>query len=307
MKGKTLSDVSDSFNLFQSSVNDQVSKQIDDALSQKLEFIETLAKKGSTLTIKVRNKITTMEGVRHKQFVDLVTIAAAGLPTMIVGPAGTGKTHAAEQVAQALERSFHAMSVGAQTSKADIVGYMSATGQYVTTEFRKAFENGGIFLMDEIDAGNANVIIQVNAALSNGYCAFPDGMVRRHDDFLFLASANTFGDGASRQYVGRNQLDAATLDRFVTLTWDIDEDLEEIMAGGTADGKKWLKAVRGVREWANKNVERVIVSPRAVERGATLLAAGLPYTKVIDRALLGSFPSDKRTEALRVAKQSWSS
>src|SRR5215217_6156820 len=95
--------------------------------------------------------------------------------------------------------------------------------------------------MDEIDAGNANVIIQVNAALSNGYCSFPDGMVQRHDDFIFLASANTFGDGASRQYVGRNQLDAATLDRFTTLVWEIDEELEEIMAGGSADGKKWLR------------------------------------------------------------------
>jgi len=307
MKGKVLSEIEEGFNLFLGSVEQQTGDRIDKAINEKFEFIETLAKKGTSLTVKVRNKVAVMKGVRHKQFTDLLAIAAVGLPTMIVGPAGTGKTHAAAQVAEALDRKFYAMSVGAQTSKADIIGYMSATGDYVTTAFRKAFEEGGIFLMDEIDAGNANVIIQVNAALSNGYCSFPDGMVQRHDDFIFLASANTFGDGASRQYVGRNQLDAATLDRFTTLVWEIDEELEEIMAGGSADGKKWLKAVREVRSWASKNVERVIVSPRAVERGAALLGAGLPYTKVIDRALLGSFPADKRSEALTAAKRGWNS
>lgn len=299
------SQIEDSMGGLIASVRDEVSKEIAQQVESEFDFIKRLATKGTTLTVKVRNKLTKMEGIRHKQFSDLLHIVGAGLPTLIVGPAGTGKTHAAEQVAEALEMKFYAMSVGAQTSKADIVGYMSASGTYVRTAFREAFENGGVFLMDEIDAGNANVIIQVNAALSNGYCSFPDGMVQKSDKFVFLASANTFGDGASRQYVGRNQLDAATLDRFVFLEWIIDPDLEEILAGSTADGKKWLNAVRATRDWANKNVERVIVSPRAVERGAALLAGGMPYTKVIERAILGAFPADKRKEAASVARAAW--
>jgi hypothetical protein len=32
--------------------------------------------------------------------------------------------------------------------------------------------------------------------------------------FVCIAAANTFGTGADRQYVGRNQLDESTLDRF---------------------------------------------------------------------------------------------
>jgi len=288
-----------------SALNEDIDTKITLAVDEKTAALQKMISKGTSLTVKVRNKITKLEGARHKQFEQLLIIAAQKLPTLVVGPAGTGKTHAAAQVAEALERDFYTMSVGAQTSKADIIGYMSANGTYVGTHFREAYENGGVFLMDEIDAGNANVIIQVNAALSNGLCSFPDKMVKRHEDFIFLASANTFGDGASRQYVGRNQLDAATLDRFVFLEWKIDEDLEEVMAGGTSDGKKWLQVVRGLREWAAKNAERTIVSPRATERGVALLGAGMPYTKVIDHAVLGAFPADKRKEAMSQARNAW--
>jgi len=83
-------------------------------------------------------------------------------------------------VADALSLSFHAISVGSQTSKSDLAGYMTATGEYVRTQFREAYENGGLFLLDEADAGNSNVLILLNAALSNGKMAFPDGMVDAH-------------------------------------------------------------------------------------------------------------------------------
>ena len=49
---------------------------------------------------------------------------------------------------------------------------------------------------------------------------------------MILAAANTWGRGGDQQYVGRNQLDAATLDRFVlsTLHVDYDTDLERDIA-----------------------------------------------------------------------------
>jgi cobaltochelatase CobS len=286
-------------------LENDVQKKINSTVEQQIGWIKKIAEKGSVLTVNVRNKSQKLEGLKHKQLINLVTIVAQKLPTIIVGPAGTGKTHAGEQAATALGINFYAMSVGAQTSKSDIIGYMSANGTYVPTLFRKAYEEGGLFMMDEIDAGNANVLIQINAALSNNYCAFPDKMVKRSEDFVFVGTANTFGDGASRQYVGRNQLDAATLDRFVYLQWDIDNELEELLAGNTSDGKKWLRVVRDVRKWANSNVERVIVSPRATERGVKLLRASMPYSQVTDAALLGSFPQDKRTEAKTIADRAW--
>lgn len=282
-------------------IKEHLEKRVDDGVDTKLKEIKELAKKNQKLEVKVGDKVNEVEGLKHKQLEQLITYAAMRLSPLLVGMAGTGKTHAGEQVAKALGLPFYSMSVGAQTSKSDIIGYMSASGEYVTTHFRTAYEHGGVFLMDEIDAGNANVLIQINAALSNGLCAFPDMMVQRHEDFVFIASANTYGNGANRQYVGRNQLDAATLDRFAVVDWLIDDDLEESLAVGL-NGKAWYMAVRAARDFvAEKNI-RALISPRATQKGSRLLDVGQPLDEVIDATLLASVPDDKRGDVKQVAK-----
>lgn len=247
-----------------------------------------------------------LKGVQHSQFENLLKVVGANLPVLLVGPAGTGKTYAAEAVAEAFALSFHSIAVGSQTSKSDLQGYLDANHNYVRTQFREAYEHGGMFLLDEADAGNSNVLILLNAALSNGYMAFPDGMVRKHDDFRMVATANTYGHGASRQYVGRNQLDAATLDRFVTISWDIDDKVESNLAGTTDIGKKWLAVVRAVRKKAIDELElRVVISPRATQRGAILLATGMSFDEVLPIALTGNMPASEREGLVNVAKAVW--
>lgn len=274
--------------------------RIDTKVNQELQELKALAKAHQKLEVKTGDKTSVIKGLKHKQLEQLITYAALRLSPLLVGMAGTGKTHAAEQVAEALSLNFYSMSVGAQTSKSDIIGYMSASGNYVTTHFRKAYEEGGVFLMDEIDAGNANVLIQVNAALSNGLCAFPDKMVKRHKDFVFVASANTFGNGANRQYVGRNQLDAATLDRFAVIEWLIDDKLEESLAMGL-NGKAWYMAVRAARDYILEHNIRALVTPRATQKGCLLLDAGQNVDEVIEATMLGSVPEDKKPDVKSVA------
>lgn len=265
-----------------------------------------LAESVRVIEIKTPKATKKLKGVQHNQFENLLTVVNAGQPILMVGPAGTGKTHAAEIVAEALNLSFHSISVGSQTSKSDLQGYMDGGGTYRATQFRAAYENGGVFLLDEADAGNSNVLILLNAALSNGYMAFPDGMVKAHQDFRLIATANTFGHGASRQYVGRNQLDAATLDRFVVIPWDIDERVETNMAGTTEDGKKWLSVVRAVRKRVVDELElRTVVSPRATLRGALLLSAGMSFDDVLRIALLANISSEYQSELEGLARAAW--
>jgi cobaltochelatase CobS len=247
-----------------------------------------------------------LKGVQHNQLENLLEIVGSGLAVLLVGPAGTGKSHAAETVADALNLAFYMISVGSQTSKSDLMGYMTANGGYVRTQFREAYENGGVFLLDEADAGNSNVLILLNAALSNGHMAFPDKMVKAHPNFRMIAAATTFGNGASRQYVGRNQLDAATLDRFCTLSWDIDDKIEASMAGTKPEGKKWLSVVRTVRKRVTDELElRIVISPRATLRGATLLEAGIPFEEVLKIALTGNIPDSSRKEIENLARATW--
>lgn len=278
----------------------KLEEKIEHEVDGELKELRDKVHQSQKLEIKVGEKVGEVEGLKHKQLEQLITYCALRLSPLLVGMAGTGKTFAGEQVAEALGLDFYTISVGAQTSKSDIIGYMDASGKYVTTHFRKAYEEGGVFLMDEIDAGNSNVLIQINAALSNGLCSFPDAMVKKHDDFVFIASANTYGNGANRQYVGRNQLDAATLDRFAVIDWLVDDKLEEQLAIGKY-GKAWYKAVRATRDYVSEKGIRALVTPRATQKGSRLLDVGQDLHEVINATLLASVPEDKRDDVTKVA------
>lgn len=285
---------------------ESLSEKLDTSTKTLTAELMELANKARPIEIVKGDKKTEIKGVVHEQFDNLVKIVGANQPVLLVGPAGTGKSHAGELVAKAYDLKFHAISVGSQTSKSDLIGYMTATGEYVRTQFREAYEHGGLFLLDEADAGNSNVLILLNAALSNGHMAFPDGMVEAHSDFRMIATANTYGNGASRQYVGRNQLDAATLDRFAVLDWNIDDRIEQALAGTSAEGKRWLKTVRAVRKKVVEELElRVVISPRATQRGAKLLAAGIPFDDVLKIALTGNIPASSQAEVENTARAAW--
>lgn len=279
-------------------------KEFDSFKSDLLE----IAKQVRPIEIRTENSSTPLTGVQHNKFELLLRVIAAKLPVFMVGPAGTGKTAGAEHAAKALGLDFYAMSVGSQTSKSDIFGYKDANGVFHETAFYKAYKDGGVFLLDEADAGNANVLVGLNAALSNGYVFFPNGvMTAMHTDFRMVATANTFGNGASRQYVGRNQLDAATLDRFTVVTWDIDDRIEEAIATVSPTfGDRWLRVVRAVRHEAIDKLElRAVVSPRATLRGATLLEAGVTYEDAVQVALIANLPEAEREVLLNLANATW--
>jgi MoxR-like ATPase len=228
------------------------------------------------IKVTVPDGTITSVGIQHKQFEELLAYVSQRENVYLVGPAASGKTQVAENVALALGLEFSSISVCAQTPVSALFGFMNAMGLYVTSEFRKRYELGGIFLCDEFDNGNANTCAALNQATSNGVCAFPDGMIKRHPDFVCIAAGNTYGTGADRQYVGRNQLDGATLDRFVFLDWDYDEDLElEISPDRT-----WTQYVQSVRKAVRTLKVRHIVSMRASIKGGKMLAAGQPLSRI---------------------------
>lgn len=227
------------------------------------------------LEVVTENRRVVLEGRQHAIFEEVLTTLAEGLHVYLVGPAGSGKTTLAEQCAQALSLPFFAKSVGPQTSQSEIFGYMGASGNYVSTCFREAYEKGGLFLIDEIDAGNAQVLTSINAATSNGVCAFPDGMAKKHDNFKCIAAGNTYGRGQDRVYIGRNALDGATLDRFVFLTMDYDEALErDIALSVNPESAAWCDRVVALRRKAESLKARIVISPRATVAGAKLLRTG---------------------------------
>lgn len=223
------------------------------------------------LVIEIGDHMGELPALRHPMTESLLLIVSQDIPAFIVGPAGSGKTTGAHQIAEALGLPFY--MIGAMCGSHEILGFIDAHGRYQTTPWRQAYEHGGVMLLDEIDASDPAALLTANAGIANGHMAFPDQAepVKRHADFRLIAAANTFGTGASREYVGRNQLDAATLNRFAFLTWAYDETLERAIAGND----DWTSFVQSVRKSVEVNKIRHVVSPRQSIMGAKLLAAGM--------------------------------
>lgn len=260
-------------------------------------------------------------GVQHTHFEALLRVIACRVNAWLVGPAGSGKTSAGSAVADALGLKFYAKSVGPQTTESSLLGYTNVTtGEYVTTQLREAYENGGVFLLDEVDAGNPAVLVVINALLANNKASFPDKVVAKHPDFVLLAGANTIGQGADRQYVGRQQIDGATLDRFAFMGWEYDPAIEAMSAGVPLscfdglpkpvarkfhDGKN---ADRLCEEFVRKTTSirialaklgsgvRMIVGHRANENGCKLIRAGWSVSDTLDALVWKGCDRDTRAK-----------
>ena len=179
--------------------------------------------------------VVEVDGLNHRVMPYVIELLAAGVMPYIVGPAGSGKTTMAENCAKALGLDFY--STGAVVQKYELTGFVDATGTYQESAFYKAYKFGGLFLFDELDASSPAAIVAFNAALENGHWACPSGeMVTRHKDFKVIASANTYGGGATLLYVGRNHLDGSTIDRFGFVILDYDWAFMAAVQGVSYDG-----------------------------------------------------------------------
>ena len=96
---------------------------------------------------------------------------------LMVGPAGSGKTTLAKDVAEALGLDFGFISLSAGVTETHLFGRMlpqaDGTWGYVESVFVRIYRNGGVFLLDELDAADANVMVSINAALANGVLCNP--------------------------------------------------------------------------------------------------------------------------------------
>lgn len=226
-------------------------------------------------------------GIFHNKFDMILKVISRNVPLMLVGPAGSGKNHTLEQVAEALEFDFY--FTNAITQEYTLKGFIDANGNFHETEFYKAFTQGGIFFLDEIDASIPEALIVLNAAIANRYFDFPNGRVTAHEDFRVVAAANTVGMGASAEYVGRNQLDAATLDRFVQIQFDYDPEVESKLAYSP----ELYNFITDLRRVIAKNDVRYIVSMRATIN-ASKLADLLSDQELIDNVILKGMDIEDR-------------
>lgn len=226
----------------------------------------------------------------HAMLPHLIQALAAGLHVWIAGPSGSGKTHGAEQAAKALGLTFRLQ--GAMTMAHELTGFVDAGGKYHSTPFVDTFRTGGLILLDELDAGSNEALLALNAALANAIMCLPSGeIIRAHPDFKCVGSANTFGAGATAEYVGRTRIDAAFLQRFgARLTWGYDEALERAISGNEGFARRVQKA----RANAKAAGIKVLITPRASQAGARLIAAGYSSDEAANMTYLADLTPEQR-------------
>lgn len=229
-----------------------------------------------------------VRGVQHEKFETVLKFVANDEPVYLSGPAGSGKNVICKQVADALGLDFY--FTNAVTQEYKLTGFTDANGTFHESQFFKAFKNGGLFMLDEMDASIPEVLIVLNAAIANRYFDFPApvGKVNANPNFRVVAAGNTLGHGADSEYVGRNTLDAASLDRFAVIKVDYDERIESAMAGNNTE---LVRFCRGFRKAAQKAGLQIIVSYRAIGRMAKMMSM-MDLEEVLDSCLIKGLEKD---------------
>ena len=211
-----------------------------------------------------------LEGSTHRQLPDLLAWLSTIKRVILTGPAGTGKSRAAAQCAEALGLEFHLQTPFTQAY--EFLGHRDAQGNFHETPTFRAFVHGGVLLHDEADSCAPDAYLSANPILDgNGFAMFGDGkLYKQHPDFHVILNMNTTGDGASMAYSGRNPLDGATIARFGgMLHWEVDANLEASMAQGEGQFYKAVLAVRALMQ--QRGILTVNATPRHVLIGASLL------------------------------------
>jgi hypothetical protein len=154
----------------------------------------------------------------HRAMPYVLRLIKARVPVYLVGPAGTGKSRLASDLADVLGLPFEQVPCAEGISVAWFSGRNMPSG-FIETGWIRRYRDGGVFLLDEIDAADSNTATLLNGALAGSRFDNPvadgeRGIIERHERFIPIAAANTMGTGADANYTARNRLDAATLDRF---------------------------------------------------------------------------------------------
>lgn len=278
-------------------------RTLTESLAATVKKLEESSRSVKTLEIKRwDDKIIKLKNVvLPAEYEHILDLAKCRRNILLVGPAGCGKSHTAKLIADTFGFNFGSVSLTAGISESHLLGksvpnLTTGEGRFQGTDFVSCYESGGVYLLDEIDAADPNLLLAINSALANGYCNLPNRPKKpravKHTDFICIATANTFGRGATRQYSGRNQLDESTLDRFRIGIVECKYDMSVELALCPDD------SLRGVLQKIRKGIEehglRRIMSTRFLQDAYVMKSVAKWDDKRIVEVFLNGWTDDEK-------------
>jgi MoxR-like ATPase len=235
-----------------------------------------------------------------KQFLTMVSL---GKIVALTGPSGNGKTTSAKALLEQNDWQVIEADCTADTTAADLIGRKTLTADSGTTTV--TYEDGPVarafasdrktaVLLNEWDAIDPRAAMAFQSAFepaTNGSrrITLPETgrQIESRANVIFVLTMNTLGNGASRQFQGRNALDGANRDRVEIIQTAYEHDAERLTAHGytkeTADFlADWAKEIRAKIDGQNL---RCFVSLRRLITAADLIdRAGLSRSKAMKLA-----------------------
>ena len=295
---------------------DRVVEEIATEAAQRA-VISTLRDMGPTRVELVYPSGTTkiIDEHTHVKFSKIVKLAARRKPVFLTGPTGTGKSHLAKQVANSLTRigsdeplPFYETPCSAGITEGHLLGRLLPTGEagafeYTHAVLSKAYEEGGICCLEEIDASDPNTLLCVNNALETDQMTIPNRVekwyAKRHPDFILIIIGNTTGTGADRIYCGRNQLDGAFIDRFKLRMIEIDYD--PVLEAKLCPDDELLEILHTWRRRIDEAKLRRRISTRTIIEAYEDREAGDSVEEITNNFFVG-WPEDEKNIVLQETK-----
>jgi MoxR-like ATPase len=247
----------------------------------------------------------------------IMAALARGRNAMVYGPAGTGKTEFAMQLAAVYRRPFVRISCDDQTEAATLIGtpaFKDGSSFWQDGQLAKAIRKPGtIILIDEPTVARAGALFVLQAVMDGNralHVADTGEVIPVAPDVLFIMADNTNGTGdETGQYEATRRLNRATLDR-LALTVRLDylaPDVEAtVLASRTGCSPRTAAALCKFAQLTRRNADVGKLSHglglRRLMALAEQITDGVPPSIAFQLSVLETMPYDDR-EPLR---QMWS-
>lgn len=151
------------------------------------------------------------------------SVVKSGVPLLLEGPTGTGKTYTVMQLATEQGKNLHVINVSGELTVDSILGQQTLIDGNIHWRdgvLTQAMRKGDWVLFDELNTALPEVLTVINGVLDDSHSVtLPNAdneRVTAHQDFRFVATQNPAGGN----YAGTGRLNDALLNRFVKMTMD---------------------------------------------------------------------------------------
>lgn len=225
-----------------------------------------------------------------------------GLPLMLKGPTGCGKSRFVEHMAARLGRPLITVACHDETSAVDLVGrFLVEGGQTVWQDgpVTRAVRQGAILYLDELAEARSDVVVVIHPLTDHRRRL----LVERHNEEIDAAPGFSlvvsFNPGYQR---GLKELKPSTRQRFVGLSfaYPTAEVELEILTGetgiGASEGKRLVALVGKLRQLDTLGLAEM-PSTRLLVAAARLMSAGLPPRMACEVAIVEPLTDDLEVAA----------